>query len=170
MSVTSLKEALENRGVKCAICNEKHNVQGKCKRGDLVFRIENLLKANSLIPQLMNANKEAVSIADGLQAMAGRFDQAHTALMEILKSHGEVGATIEKAYLQRMDEICAPKEPTNLDTSAQEEQLELPLIPELSTQHETETKLFTKQPSGLNSEDASLNTTRSATAVENALQ
>lgn len=167
MSVTNIKQALDKKQqarMGCRICNERHD--GKCKRGDLIFRIENLLKANSLIPQLMGSNKEAVDHAVHLQSIVKKFDEAHTMLMEVFSNHGEVGEKIKNEYMGRLEEWA--KKHLNRDTS-EEEQLEL-FGQENSTSEEKQIRDFTKQPSGSGSENDSLSTTQNATAADKPLQ
>ena len=153
MSVTSFKDALDKKnGKQCPICNDKYH-QGKCKRGDLVFRIDNLLKANSLIPQLMSANKEAYEHAGGFQRMLKKVDESHILLMDILDGKGPLGAIIKKEYLTELDKWAVGNVPINQDTS--EEQLPL-FSPESLMLEEKKISDSTRQPSGENSQQNSL--------------
>lgn len=162
MSVTNIEEARAKKEG-CAICNQIHAKSGKCKRGDLVKKIQNLVRANALIPQLMGSNKEAVEIAeklqkqvDGLQEMAKRFDEAHKILMDVLTGHGEIGEEIKKKYLGELDiwvvQHTSPDTSETAETSNQEN----------STLQEMPIKNYTKQQNGLAFAEGSSNTIPSA--------
>ena len=108
MEVTNIKELFDKKNkVKCAICNESH-MSEKCARGDLVFRIQNLVRANAMIPQLMGSNKEAVEMAQGLQGILKKADEAHTILMQILSTHGDVGDQIKNEYMGKLETWANP--------------------------------------------------------------
>jgi hypothetical protein len=83
----------------------------------MVKRIRQLLEANSWIPQLIKANKEAVDAATGLQQLLKLADSMQTILSLTLQEYGEVGVEIHKKYLSRVDDWA--KEYTNQDTSEQ---------------------------------------------------
>lgn len=164
--VTDIKKAMDKKKKAdgCKICCEVHPKSGKCNRKHLIFRIENLIRANALVPGLAGSNKTAVSVAmelekqvRGLQGMAKLFDESHTMLMEILKNHGEIGEQIKNQYLEKIDTWAKAR--ISPDTSGEQGEL---FNQENSTQPETEISDSTKQPSGLAFVEGSSNTTRSA--------
>lgn len=160
MSITSLKDALEKRNRQCPTCNEKHDPKGKCKRGDLVFRIENLIKANSLIPQLMNAAKEATETAASFQKIVKQADEAHSILMKVLSDKGPLGELICKEYLEELDKWV--KESTSQDTSEKTN----PSSQENSMSQEMPISDSTNPPNGLVFVEDSLQSTRNVIAAE----
>ena len=88
----------------CGVCNEMHVPQNRCSYETLVRKITKLSEANSLIPSILSANKEAVNTATQFQAMLKQADKSNDILMEILASHGAVGEQIKNEYLGKVDE------------------------------------------------------------------
>ena len=83
----------------CGVCNEMHVPQNRCSYEALVRKITKLSEANSLIPSILAANKEAVNTATQFQAMLKQADKANDILLEVLADHGEVGEKIKNEYL-----------------------------------------------------------------------
>ena len=88
----------------CGVCNEMHVPQNRCSYEALVRKITKLSEANSLIPSILSANKEAVNTATQFQAMLKQADKSNDILMEILASHGTIGEQIKNEYLGKVDE------------------------------------------------------------------
>lgn len=143
MTIKSMKDFLARKnGAPCEACGVVHDIEKPCSREALAFRIMALMQANSGIPDLLNQKKEAVQIAKTFQGLLKRADEAHTILMQILSTHGEVGEKIRVQYLMELDSWAQAKEITD---PATRDQMELPLSQEPSTLNETETNDCTKQ-------------------------
>ena len=145
MTVTNLKDALARKGGVCQICNHAHSLQQPCSREAMAHKITKLMEANSMIPGLLQHNKQATEIAEHFRGMLKRADEAHTMLMDILAGHGEIGIKIRDEYMERLNK-WAEAELTSQDTS--DNQLSL-FSQEQSTSNGTEIKNSTRQPSGL---------------------
>lgn len=101
---------LERGGVgnnPCTICSELHIPQNRCRHEALVKKISLLSEANSHIPAILQANKEAVDTATQFQNIIKQADMAHTLLLEILAEHGDVGEDIKTQYLTKLDKLAA---------------------------------------------------------------
>lgn len=154
MSGTILTNLLDRKnGGACSVCGYTHNIQTQCSREAMAFRISKLLEANQIIPSLLQANKEATVLAGGYKMLLKKADEAHAILMNILETHGDTGAKIREEYLGALNSWAETKEEsTSQGTSDnQPEQLSL-FSQENSISPETVTNHFTKQPSGLSSE------------------
>ena len=93
-----------NQGVKfCQVCGEGHKQMQKCGHEALVRRVTRLLEANRLIPQLMQANKEAVTTAAEFQLLLKQADQAQMFIQEVLADYGDTGVEIYQKYLTKVD-------------------------------------------------------------------
>ena len=82
---------------------EFHAPQNKCRHEVVIKRLLKLIEINQTIPALLNANKEAVTMATNFQGLLKKADEAHGILMTILAKHGEVGETIKNEYLGEID-------------------------------------------------------------------
>ena len=78
--------------------------QNRCSYEALVRKITKLSEANSLIPSILAANKEAVNTATQFQAMLKQADKANDILLEVLADHGEVGEKIKNEYLGQVNQ------------------------------------------------------------------
>ncbi len=134
-TVTSMQDLLDRKnGSPCPLCSVIHRPQVQCTREHLASKITKLLEANAMIPGLLQHNKEATQIASGLQHIVKKADEAHNILMEVLSNHGEIGETIQREYMERLDKWAA-NVPSNPDTTVQGELFSQ----EPSTSPETET-------------------------------
>lgn len=140
--VTNLLD--RKKGGACQICGVPHPIQNRCKSEDLIRVVTKLREANSFIPQILAANKEATELAQHFQDLLKIADRAHTFLMETLAKYGETGEQIKNKYLGEIDSWA--KASTSQDTAEQ-----LPLIPENSVQTETPTTNFTEKNPGRDS-------------------
>ena len=133
------------KGGACQICGTPHSIQNRCASADLIRVVTKLREANSFIPQILQANKEATELATHFQDLLKIADKAHIFLMETLTKHGDIGEQIKNEYLGELDSWTKQKvESTNQDTSEQ-----LPLFnQESSTPSETSDKLSTTTESG----------------------
>lgn len=114
----NVRSILERKqGGPCAICNEAHPIQNRCRYEALAAKITKLTEANSFIPQILQANKEATSLAIHYQGLLKKADEAHAILMEILEKHGETGEQIKLEYLERLDKWASKS--INQDTQEQ---------------------------------------------------
>jgi hypothetical protein len=155
MSNTVLVDLLNKKeGKPCNICSEIHLPKFQCRHQALVSKIVKLMEANSMIPSILHANKEATTLASGFQHLLKKADEAHSILMSVLDSHGEEGFKIKEEYLERLNKWAEKdrtdqkdQEPTNPDTS---EQLSL-FNHEHLTPEESKTKSSTGLSSGGNS-------------------
>lgn len=126
----------------CQLCTELHVPSTKCRFQALASRITKLLEANSMIPSILQAHKESVTIAQHFQILLKKADQAHAILEEVLKEYEYTGEEIKTKYLGRLDEWA--KGNLNLDTSEQ-----LPLFsPASSIPSENEDRPSTMTASG----------------------
>lgn len=124
MGVSSLQEALDRKNSPCLVCGRLHSLQTQCSRELMAERIGKLMEANSTIPLLMKSNKELSDIANDLQKMFLKVDEAHTLLMQLLSTYGETGEEIKNKYLEALDSwVPKAKEPINHDTSDQQQSL-----------------------------------------------
>lgn len=131
------------QGGPCQICNESHDIKTRCRFEAMARKIVRLTEANSYIPSILAANKEATTLAQHFQSLLKKADQAHTILMEILSlPEYPDGELIKARYLGELDKWA--KESISQDT---QEQLEL-LAPENSTPPETPTTNCTSQGNG----------------------
>lgn len=119
----------DQKGKPCAICNEIHIPQNRCRFDALAKKIAQLQEANQSIPSLLEAIKEAVESAQTFQALLKQTDRVHTILWEVLSEHGEVGEEIKKEFLKRTDEWLA-KEHTNQDTEELKPDIEKSILKE----------------------------------------
>lgn len=125
----------------CHLCMEVHVPQNKCKFDVLAKRVNQLLLANQVIPQLMANVKEAATTAAYFQNLLKQADKAHEILMNILSRHGDIGKTIEQQYLEGLNLWAA----ATMNQEAEKPQ------EELSTSSETSDKLSTNPESGKSS-------------------
>ena len=88
----------------CPVCKNMHPPANKCSFDTLARRIALLEEANKHIPQILAANKKAVENAQEFQVLLRQADLAHTFLLEVLATHGEIGETIKNEYLQRIND------------------------------------------------------------------
>lgn len=154
------------KGGSCKLCGHIHDVKQKCNFQHLASIILKLREANSFIPQILQANKEAVDTAKQFQEIIRDADHAHTILMEILSlPEYPDGELIKQRYLEELDRWAKRRAKEKSTDQGTQEQLELS-IPEDSTQSETPTTSSTSPESGSDSQKSSSNTTPSATSVE----
>lgn len=114
MSISSLQDALDRKNGPCPVCNQMHNLQTQCSREALASKITKLMEANSLIPGLLQQNKQVTEIAKNFQSLLVKADEAHTILMDLLTGWGDIGEEIKKTYLEKLNS-WAPKEIINQD-------------------------------------------------------
>lgn len=152
------------KGKPCHICNEMHIPQNRCRFDALATKITKLMEANSLIPQILQHNKEATDLARHFQGLLKRADEAHTLLMGILEDPTYPDGLIIKAiYLEELDKWAASKL-TSQDTSAPEQ---MPLFTQENlTPPETQTENSTSPTSGETSPSGSERSILSATSAE----
>lgn len=122
----------------CNMCGTTHSMQSKCSHNDLMRRIQKLLEANSMIPSILQANKEAVETAKQFQILLKIADKSNEILQQILLSHGEVGEKIKEAYMSGVNEWV--KEYLSQDINQQASNQSENTIPS-----ETESKLSTME-------------------------
>lgn len=87
----------------CNLCGELHVPQNKCRHEALLKKITMLSEANRMIPNILQANKEAVETSKSFQQLLLQADKANDFLMEVLVAHGEIGETIKNEYLLKVD-------------------------------------------------------------------
>jgi len=100
----------------CPVCAEKHIPQNRCRYEALVSVNTRLREANSMIPAILNANKQAVQTAEQFRFMLKKADEANAILQTILAKHGDIGKTIQTEYFEEL-ETWASKH-TSQDTAA----------------------------------------------------
>lgn len=120
----------------CSMCGSMHNPRAKCSFQDLAARITVLLDANRTIPSLLEANKQAVDLANQFHSIVKQAGAAHDIILKLLGEHGEIGIQIRDEFIRRLDEWV--KEISSQDTK---DQLKMDI--ENSTSNETKDKSST---------------------------
>lgn len=139
-----ITDLMDRKGKPCGICNEMHIPQNRCRFDALARKIQKLMEANALIPQILQHNKEATELAKHFQGLLKQADGAHTILMGILEDPKYAdGQAIKERYLEELNKWAASKL-TSQDT---EEQLPL-FSQENSTPSEKSDKPSTTMESG----------------------
>lgn len=123
MSGTILTGLLDRKnGSPCAVCGEMHHIQDPCRRQAMASKITKLMEANSMIPGLLQHNKEATILAQQYREILKRVDESHGVLLEVFDSHGEIGKKMKEEYLEKLDKwVAADNEPTSQNTLDQQE-------------------------------------------------
>lgn len=129
--------------VACQICGQIHIPANKCSNDALVNRIQRLMESNLVIPSILHANKEAVDLAQYFQDLNKRADYGFTLIQEICVRHGDVGAAIQKEFMEGLDSWL--KENTNQNTPQETQSTEQ------LTSSETEDKNSTPTQDGQSS-------------------
>lgn len=122
MSGTILTGLLDRKnGAPCPVCGVIHMITNPCGRPEMTARIQKLLEATAMIPAILQANKEATTLAEGFRHIVKKADEAHGLLIDVLNGHGDIGKQILQEYLERLDTWAKEetKEPTSQDTSDQ---------------------------------------------------
>lgn len=122
----------------CHICAEIHSMQSKCSHNALTRRIGKLLQANSVIPSIMQANKQAVETARAFQGLLKVSDKAQEMLQEVLAEYGDIGKEISDKYLGKVNTWLK-------ETSVQDIEQQPSSQQENTIQSETESKLSTME-------------------------
>ncbi len=135
-----ITDLAERKGKACPVCLEMHVPQNRCRYEQLAGRITKLSQANQLIPSILQANKEAVTMAEHYRHLLKTADQAQTILQEVLAKHGDIGKQIQDEYMEAVDKWASQlssqdtKEPTSdTDNSAASEKNDKPCTEETTT-------------------------------------
>lgn len=143
----------------CKTCGRPaHPFTTKCNYNDLVKRIELLVEANSLIPGLLEANKEAVGTANMFRKIAKDSAKAISICEQVVMQFG-IGKVIWTKFQKELEKAWP--------TSAQDtEEILKDSNPKNTIQNETENKPCTEEttPGEDTAQDSSQSTTNATPA------
>lgn len=95
----------------CAVCERPHSALAPCRPADLAHLLsfykssnDRLKESNKVIPSLMEANSEAVKLANDFRRLAAATSKALNLMEEVTKEHGESGAAMWADFQKKLEE------------------------------------------------------------------